>query len=237
MFSFRNKKVLIIAPHPDDEVIGCGGFISKARRSGAAVYVLYLTVGDTVGFTKKGVSTMRERVAELRRAAKFLRLNDYRIAFPDNNHHLRLDTIAQKEIIGEIEKGKGISLESIKPDIVLTPNPNDYNQDHRAAALATITACRPNQNSLKHTPAIVLFYEYPVSDWAESETKSAPNCFIVLSPADLRAKLKALNLYQSQLKPFPHFISAAALEFQAHLRGVLAGAKQAEAFFLKRLII
>jgi hypothetical protein len=103
--------------------------------------------------------------------------------------------------------------------------------------MATITASRPNPNSLKHTPSSIMFYEYPVSSWSPSEHKAETNCFVALSLKDLRAKLEALKLYRSQLKPFPHFISATALEAQARLRGVLAGVKQAEAFFLKKLVI
>ena len=103
MLSFKDKKVLIISPHPDDEVIGCGGLISKIKENGGKVYVLFLTNGDTNDFSAVGKSTSRQRNNEIEKVAKFLKFDDYEIAFEGNSYHLRLDKVPQIEIISKIE--------------------------------------------------------------------------------------------------------------------------------------
>ena len=75
MSYFKNKKILIISPHPDDEVFGCGGLIHRCKREGGEVYVLYLTVGTTKDFSAKGISTLDERMNEVEKVVKFLKID------------------------------------------------------------------------------------------------------------------------------------------------------------------
>ncbi len=236
LISLKNQKILVIAPHPDDEVIGCGGLIARAKREGGKVFVLYFTVGAAKDFSRKGSSTAGERILEMHRVARFLKIDGYRLVFPGDDYHLRLDAIPQREIINEIEQGKKISLESIRPTILLTCDPNDYNQDHRAASLATITAARPVPNTFKSLPRIVLTYEHSVGTWTTNAVPSAPNLYVGLSPRDLAAKLAALRLYRSQLKHPRGPFSPHAVATLAKLRGLQAGLDYAEAFSLKRLV-
>lgn len=229
--------MLVIAPHPDDEVFGCGGLIHRAKQEGARVFVLYLTVGTTQDFSKPGRSTQTERIKEIKRVASLLGFDGYRIAFPGNQFHLRLDAVAQKDIIHEIERGQGISLEAIRPSIVLTSPLQDYNQDHRAAHQATITATRPAAPSVKHFSRLVLTYELPSKAWTGEPAVPPKNCFVTLSADNLRAKLAALKLYRSQLKHENSPQSVAGLRTMARMNGLLSGTRYAEGFVLKRLVV
>lgn len=234
---FTNKKVLIISPHPDDEVFGCGGLIHRCQREGGQVYLLYLTVGTTKDFSKKGFSRKQERIAEIKKIAKFLRFAGYKIAFPGDNYHLQLDTLPQKKLIKEIESGSEISLEAIKPAMVIIPSINDYNQDHRAVNQAVVTATRPVTPKYKHLQEIVLEYELPPNTWSDKCLQFSPNFFVELSVADLRAKVKALSIYRSQLKDPSGLFSAHGIKTLANLRGIQNGKKYAEAFYLRRFIV
>src|SRR4030066_862416 len=109
MLNLVKKTLLVIAPPPDDEVIGCGGLIIKIKSLGGKVYVLYLTVGDTADFTKKGLSTTNERLEEIKKVTQFLKIDGWRIAFPGDKYHLQLDMVSQRKLIHEIERGEEIS--------------------------------------------------------------------------------------------------------------------------------
>ena len=235
MLSFKDKKVLIIAPHPDDEVIGCGGLISKIKEGGGKVYVLFLTNGDTNDFSKAGKSTIKERNGEIEKVAKFLKYDDYDIAFKGNLYHLRLDKVAQIEIISKIERGSRMSLEKLRPSLVLFPHPESYNQDHRAAASATFTACRPASPNSKFQPRTILSYEFPGDFWSLG-VSALFNFFVELTNGHLENKLKALSLYKSQVRSHPNPRSFDALHSLATLRGAQSGCGIAEAFLSHKFV-
>src|SRR4030066_687142 len=138
MITLKNKKLLVVAAHPDDEVYGCGGLISKVKRAGGKAFVLFLTNGTTKDFSPRGKSLETERAKEIGNVAKFLKYDGYKIAFPGDDYHLKLDQIPQKDLIHEIERGERISLETLKPDIVSFHSQEDNNQDHAAVAKAAL---------------------------------------------------------------------------------------------------
>lgn len=234
MAHFKNKKLLIVAPHPDDEIFGCGGLIHKIKRQGGKVYVLYLTVGTTQDFSKRNKSTMDQRAREITRVAQFLKIDGYRLAFPGNEYHLQLDALPQKKLIHEIERGEKISIEAIRPDILAIPSSFDYNQDHRAANRAAITATRPVPPLYKHFVSTVIEYEFPYVLWSSDVTLPSPNYFLPLSEAELKTKLRALRLYASQLKVKKGPLSVHGAKTLARMRGIASGAIAAEAFVLRR---
>jgi len=237
MIDFGKQRVLVIAPHPDDEVFGCGGLISRVKREGGKVYVLYMTVGTTKDFSKKGVSTKDERIGEIEKVAEFLKLDGWRIAFPGNEYHLRLDRMPQKELIDEIERGVKISLETLKPTVVATPALFDYNQDHRATSEAVITATRPAPPDFKALQPMVFMYEPSYGSWASADSLPSPSLFAELSNKDLQAKITATKLYASQRKNKSGALSIHGVRTLANMRGMQCGVKLAEAFFLKRLLV
>jgi len=233
MSNLRDETLLIIAAHPDDEVLGCGGLISKVKEGSGKVFVLFLTNGTTADFSGKGISTQAEREEEIKSVSEFLRLDGYRIAFAGNKFHLRLDeAVSQKDLMDEIERGQ-ISLESTTPTIVAFPSLDDYNQDHKAVAVAAFASCRPAPAVTKKVPAVVLSYEHPTGGWGLS-TGMYPNFFVPLSQKNLKDKLHALKLYKSQVRKNPHPRSLEVVESLARVRGSLCGTDYAEGYSLHR---
>jgi LmbE family N-acetylglucosaminyl deacetylase len=208
VFTLKNKRILILSPHPDDEVFGCGGLIARAKDEGSEIYVLYFTIGTTKDFSKKGETTYEARLKELKAATKMLGLNGYRIALPEDCH-LRLDTVPQRTLINEIERGEKISLEALKPDILLLKH--------------------------KHFQPIVLTYELPYATWGINTTQLPPNVYIELSKDDLGRKIDALKCYKSQLKANDAPLSVHGVKSLATLRGVQCGSLYAEAYTAKRI--
>lgn len=234
----KDTKLLVIAPHPDDEVIGCGGLISRVKAQGGQVYVLYMTVGTARDFTNGGsTSSAKKRISEIKRVATLLDINAWRIAFSGNKHHLQLDQIPQKKLIHEIERGARLSLELLRPDILALPPVTDYNQDHRAAAHAALTACRPAPAADKHIPSLVLSYEAPMSAWSPLRIDFQPNFLVKLSDANMRVKVKGMEAYQSQVRGAGHPRNTETLRALGRLRGSLIGEKFAEAYYCYKLTI
>lgn len=236
MVGLKNQKLLIIAPHPDDEVLGCAGLINRVKSSGGKVYILFMTVGNTQDFSKSGPSSFRQRTSEIEKVAKFLKYDDYTIAFPGDSFHLKLDQVPQLELISAIEKG-AFSLNSLNPTTVVMPQPSDYNQDHRAVSQAAIAALRPAPNEFKHSPAVILGSEFsPTVAWSVAPV-NPPNFFVALSEQELNTKVGAMNIYSSQKRNGNHSRSTKAIKSLAHLRGTQCGQVAAEAFFSYRIMV
>lgn len=234
MIDFKGQKLLIIAPHPDDEVIGCAGLIQKVKQAGGKVYILFLTVGDTKDFSKNGSSSLKERKKEIEKVSKFLKYDDYDILFEGNDFHLKLDKLGQKKLMDVIERESKVSFEKIKPSIVAFPSFHSYNQDHRVVAYAAHAALRPSDKKLKHFVPIVLGYEEAADLWNSGE-QIIPNLFIQLNESEIANKSKVLRLYKSQHRNFPNPRSPEALKTLAKLRGTQSGNKFSEGFFIHRL--
>ena len=220
-------KVLVIAAHPDDEVLGCGGSIARHRAAGDAVAVLIMAdgVGSRSG-TDAPAAAARQQCAQ--QAAKILGVQDLTLlAYPDN----RMDEATLLDVVQDIEK----VMARCVPDIVYTHHAGDVNIDHRIVHDAVIAACRPQPG---HTVKQLLFFETPSStEWRPpaSHAVFAPNWFSDIS-ATLELKLQALAAYAPELREFPHPRSLQAVEHLARWRGASAGLAAAEAFELGRLI-
>src|SRR3990167_7683423 len=199
MMDFKKQRLLVIAPHPDDEVIGCGGLIAKIKEAGGKVYVLFLTVGDTRDFTKEGLSTAKERIAEIETVAKFLKYDGWDLAFKGNDYHLRLDTLGQKALMDVIERDSIVSIEKVKPTIIAFTSFQSYNQDHRITAFAAHASARPQPKGAKHFVETVISYEEPADGWTPMKNP-APNFFVELSEDNLAAMTSALSIYKSQVR-------------------------------------
>ncbi len=237
MWNLKNQKLLVIAPHPDDEVLGCGGLIRKIKSQGGKVYVLFLTVGDTFDYARGGKSTSTERLAEIEKVAKYLEFDDYRIAFPGDDFHLKLDSLPQKEIVSEIENGSKVSLNKIKPTIVTTTHASDYNQDHRVCAEAVFAATRPAPNLIKPLQRMILGYESMAAAQWHDPRSFTPNTFIELNEDEIEAKIHALKLYKSQLGSGNHQRNPKVMKKIASVRGLSCGMDFAEAYYSFRTII
>lgn len=238
MFMPQSSKqiLLVIAPHPDDEILGAGGLIKHIKDSGGKVYVLFMTVGITLEYTPSGISTGQERLKEIENVAKFMNYDDYKVVFPGNNHHLRLDHFPLRDIIREVESGKRISLEATKPTILAIPYVSDYNQDHNTTSRAVLAATRPLPQDIKPLQKTILGYESVVTaDWWDPLPRHI-STFLNLTDSDLNTKLKAMELYSSQVRKGHHPRSLESLKYLAKFRGQQAGLKSAEGFFCYRHI-
>lgn len=210
-----NLRVLVVAPHPDDESFGCGGFIARLAAEGAEVYVQAITVGDLPQLGAR--SQARTREDEFREACAVLGVKGHNIAWIDDARHMRLDVCPQYDLVRLIESEAVHSLASVQPDILLMPFAGGFNQDHLAVHRAAFTAARPHAPELKHVPPVVLGYAIPEENWSLSP--EAMPCVIDTS-AFIDAKAAALACYSSQLRPSGH---PRALEQIARLDAACGG--------------
>jgi len=220
--------ILIIAAHPDDEVLGCGGTIAKMADEGAIVHVAFLADGV---FSRTGDRTVQaEELKERRKTAKdacdILGVKSMFFGdFPDN----RMDTVALLDINRVVES----LIKEYRPEIVFTHHAGDVNIDHRRTHEAVVTACRPQRGSPVKT---LLCFEVPSStEWQlpGSAPPFEPNWFIDIS-ATLDRKRAALGAYEAELREWPHPRSRKGVEHLAHWRGATVGVDAAEAFILGR---
>jgi len=216
-------KVLVIAPHPDDEVLGCGGTIAKHVRKGNEVYLCVVTKTYPPEWSE---GEAQERKEEVFQAAKTLGIKQ--VHFLDLPT-VKLDTIPQKELNELIAQ----VIDKVKPQILYIPHKGDVNKDHQAVFDAVMVAIRPKPNS---TLEKVLSYEtLSETEWAAPTVESAfiPNTYVDISET-LDTKLEAMQEYRRELKQFPHPRSLEMLSALAKLRGSTIGVKAAEAFMLVR---
>lgn len=231
-----NQTVLVIAAHPDDEVLGCGGTIARHVAEGDEVHILIMAEGLTSRDQTRDVEAKQEELSALAQTAKnaggLLGASSVDLlAFPDN----RMDSLPLLDIIKEVE----VKLGQIKPTVVYTHYQGDLNIDHQITHQAVVTACRPQPGQTVHT---LLFFEIPSStDWqiVGCGNTFAPNWIVDISGFDgpfsfLDKKLKALDFYESEMRPFPHARSLEAVENLARRRGASVGIECAEAFVLGR---
>ncbi|MET9796425.1 PIG-L deacetylase family protein [Nocardiopsis alba] len=230
---WSQERLLIYAPHPDDETLGCGGLMSKAKRAGAEVYVQFMTVGDTADESPKGFSTAMERHTEIKKVSEHFLWDDWHMALPGDAYHLRLDSIPRVDLTRLIERESPISIARLKPTVVLVPHRTSYNQDHQATAEAVHTALRPSDTRLRHHPRLVLAYEEAADQW-RAEPVDSPNLIVELEEEDLLAKLHGMELYGSQTHSHPHTRSELTLRSLSVLRGMQAGVCLGEGYHVLR---
>jgi LmbE family N-acetylglucosaminyl deacetylase len=213
--------VLVVAAHPDDEVLGVGGTIARHSKAGDTVHILIVAEGATS--RAEGSAEDVDRLIEAaKRAAETLGAEVPKLlGLPDN----RLDTVALLDIIQPIEK----VVRKISPEIVYTHHGNDLNLDHRIVHQATVTACRPLPGSSVRR---LFGFEAPSStEWSTQSLGPAFNPTHFVGIADtLDAKTAALECYEMEMRPFPHPRSTEAITALAQVRGSHAGLAAAEAF-------
>jgi LmbE family N-acetylglucosaminyl deacetylase len=205
------------------------------KANGSKVFVQYMTVGYTRDFSTKGRSNMQVRKKEIEKVAHYLNIDGYHLAFVGSRYHLRLDTLGLKDIIHIIERKSTVSIEKVQPTVVAFPAFSSYNQDHQIIARATYAALRPAERT-KHFVPTAIAYEVPADGWSLS-VHTTPTLFVSLTKAELRVKLEALELYRSQLRPFPNPRSVESVTSLARLRGTLCSSVYAEAFIVHRTVV
>lgn len=221
------KKILVLAAHPDDETLGCGGTIANYSCSGHIVHVLFFSDGVS-SRSKANKKDVKNRKNDTINASKVLGIRRLQFNnFPDNS----FDQVSTLTFAKIIEK----KIKAFKPETVYTHFNSDLNLDHRKISDATLIATRPQK---KTTVKKVLMYEVPSStEWnfSKKEKFFNPNWFNDIS-STLKLKITALKCYKKEIRKFPHPRSEIAINSLARWRGSTAGYKAAEAFFLARKI-
>jgi len=198
---FNNEKLLVIAPHPDDEILGCFSLINNIKKNGGKVYVQILTLG---GYTRTDSIKVKKQTwrKEFEKVAKVMDIDGYDIMFYSDKIKW-LDRIPVSELIGYIESKSKISLFKIKPTIVAIPTIFSTHQDHTQAYKASIAALRNNPHQDYSPPKLVLSYESPQYNFWSSYIEFgnfSPNFYIKISREVLNKKILALKIYKTQIK-------------------------------------
>lgn len=232
--SLRNKKILLVVAHPDDELLGLGGTMHKLILNfGCQVRTIILGEGITSRADKrdtaqweKELQVHRNNIYDAQKAIGYQSVGIY--DFPDN----RFDTVALLDIIKVVEKEKN----EFKPEVIFTHHGGDVNIDHQKTFEAVITACRPMEHETVKT--IITFETPSGTEWrAVSDPRHfLPNMFVSISQENLDAKIKGMESYEFEKRPYPHPRSPEALTIQAQRWGVMVGKKYVEAFCLIRNI-
>jgi len=224
--------VAVIAAHPDDEILGCGGTIVRHRQAEDDVHVLILAEGVTSRDDKRDRYVRSKELSALGDAAhkanEIVGSTSLTIfGFPDN----RMDSVDLLEIVKTVES----FLVEKNPSIVYTHHTGDLNIDHRCVHNAVVTACRPIPGNVVDQ---LLFFEVPSStEWqvCSSETPFVPSWFVDIG-GTLHTKREALKAYASEMREWPHPRSLDAVTQLARWRGATVGVEAAEAFILGRMI-
>ena len=221
------KKILILAPHADDEILGCGGVISKYSREGYAVNVLILTnanVGAPELFTKKKINLIR---SESKKANGFIGTKNL---FFEELPALSLDNFSIYKIANIISR----YVKKIKPDTVFIPSNCDIHQDHKIIFHSAKVALRPDKKiSVKKVFSYEVLSE---TEWNEDQKAFNPNFYVELKKSDISLKIKSFYKYKSQVKKFPNPRSKEAIYYLARLRGSQVHMGYAEAFKVEKII-
>jgi LmbE family N-acetylglucosaminyl deacetylase len=217
------KRILVVAPHPDDEVLGCGGTLLRHGAAGAELAWLIATgISTAAGWSQAQVDARNDEIAKVTQALRFSRV--YNLALPT----ARLDTLPVADIVQQFSR----AFADFLPEEIYVPHPGDAHTDHRIVFDAA-AACSKSFR----TPSVrrVLAYEtISETDFGLDPDRSfRPNCFVDIGQF-LTRKLEIMALYRSEMGTFPFPRSMEAIRALAACRGAAAGFVAAEAFQLLR---
>jgi LmbE family N-acetylglucosaminyl deacetylase len=231
---FKNKKIMLVVAHPDDEILGVGATIYKLiHEQNCKVRVVILGEGLTSRSNKRDSEKWQEELKHHRsniyQAQKEIGYQDLSIYdFADN----RFDSVPLLDIVKVIEKEKNI----FKPEIIFTHHSGDLNIDHQRTFEAVITATRPMKDEIVKT--IITFETPSATEWNyKQNSQFIPNLWVEISEDNLKAKQQAMSCYEFETRDYPHPRSIKALHVLAEKRGVETGVNLAESFCIIRSIV
>ena len=212
------RRVLVIAAHPDDEVLGCGGTVALHTRAGDEVTALIACEGESLRYGPDGVG----QVAHMQRAARALGLKESRpLGFPDQ----RLDTRTLLDLIAPLDS----AVRELRPEVVYCQFGGDANRDHELLFRATLVATRPLEPFLE---AVYAFDTASSTEWGYPRS-FIPDTWVDISET-LEQKLTAMACYESEVRPYPHPRSLDALRHRAQAWGHQCCMEAAEVFMTVR---
>ena len=221
----KNKKILVIAAHPDDEVLGCGGTLLKHATNNDKILLLFATDGESS--RRSGSKKILYRKKQASKVAKIINAQTpVFLNFPDN----QLDKIN----ILKIAKIFANIVHRFKPDIIYTHHYNDLNIDHRLTFEATMIACRPLVES--SVTEIYCFEILSSTGWRGiSNLAFKPNVYVDIKDY-IRKKIDLMKIYEKEIRPSPHPRSVESINARAISRGSEVSLSYAESFELIRYI-
>ena len=221
------KKILILSPHADDEILGCGGFISKYSKQNYHINVLVLTNAN------KGAPEIysSEEIKQIRKEAKIANnlIGTSRLLF-ENLPALNLNNYPVYKITNIIDK----HIADINPEVILIPSTNYIHDDHKIIFKAAKISMRPNK--ISNLKKILSYEVLSETEWNEDGKSFNPNYFVHLKKSDIDNKVQAFLKYKSQVKKFPHSRSKEAIINLSRVRGSQAFIEYAEAFKVEKII-
>lgn len=220
------NKALVVAAHPDDEILGCGGTIAKLISKGSKVKILFMSNG--VSSRSSNIkNSIKNRKNAAKKSSKFLGcLNPIFYDFPDN----KMDSVPLLKIIKKIEN----VINDFKPDTIFTHFNLDLNVDHQVTSKAVITAARPQR--LCSVKNIFFFEILSSTEWLiNTLPKLNPN-YVVNIEKFLNKKKKCLSFYSEEIKPSPHSRSFQCIDAFDKFRGETNGFNYAESFHIQRIL-
>ena len=224
MITSGAERILIIAPHADDEVLGCGGLIEKACSYNNQVKVIVLAVGDIIHPHNDQLVTATTRIRELQEALAFLGCNNFEVLYNDKDS--LLDTIPKNEIITKLDE----IINSFHPTMVFIPLPS-YHQDHTVLFETCFAALRPKPHQFIK---LIAMYEYPLISWQYQKFWNTGELYLDLSQS-IEKKIDAFLKHTSQQRPPNHLISPEGVRKWAEMRGNEIGIPYAEKYYILRL--
>lgn len=226
----RKTRLLVIAPHPDDEADGVGGLIGKVKKMRGKTLIVYMGVGDSRQLVT-GKTRGTDRLKEVAAVKKFTGA-DVKVMYIQKDH-VKLDAVPQKDMVEKLDD----IIEQFRPTVMAVPASSSYNQDHRATFDVCIAALRPTPKATRHFVDHVLEYFEPYF-WSAREQK-APNAYLDLSEKFgkgnlLDFKVQLYRCHATQVREDPHPRSIPNMERLAHVYGKEIGATLAEAYHVLR---
>jgi len=229
----KNKRILVVVAHPDDELLGLGGTLNKIlNQYNAFIRVVILGEGLTSRSderdSEKWNKELKTHMSNIKMAQKIIGYQELSVhQIPDN----RFDSTDLLNIVKLIEKEK---VEFV-PDYIFTHHGGDVNIDHQRTFEAVITATRPMENET--TKGIFSFETPSGTEWRSSTDPHhfIPNIFVELSEENVLAKIKGMECYEFEKRTYPHPRSPEALHIVSQKNGIQVGFHLAEAFMLVRL--
>ena len=228
-----SNNVLVVAAHPDDEYLGCGGTLLRHVANGDHVHIMILAEGLTSRDQHRDIDLRKGELSDLhqssQRAADLLGAESLKLcSFPDN----RMDSIDLLDVVKCVEE----QIELLNPSIIYTHHAGDVNIDHLITHKAVITAARSLPGS--QVERLIFFETVSSTEWQMQNAKDAfyPNWFVQIDDF-IGKKIDLLRCYESEMRESPHPRSYDGVECLARYRGQIVGVKYAEAFSLGRNIL
>jgi LmbE family N-acetylglucosaminyl deacetylase len=230
----RNKRILVVVAHPDDELLGLGATMNRLiEEFNVTTHVVILGEGITSRSNdrdkekwKKELLIHNENIIQAQKAIGYHSVATHN--FPDN----RFDSVQLLDIIKIIEKEKT----TFQPDVIFTHHGGDVNIDHQRTFEAVMTATRPMEHEKVST--IITFETPSGTEWIDSSSskKFNPNIYIEVSKDNVNAKIQGMESYEFEKRKYPHPRSPEALIIQSQRNGIIVGKDYCETFQLIRNI-